>query len=450
MSNSRSTFTGRIGFVFAAAAAAVGLGNIWRFPYLAAKYGGLFLIIYIILTITLGYTIMVSEIAIGRKTGLSVIGAYKKLNKKYSFIGWISALTPFLVLSYYFVIGGWVMKYLFVSFTGNLSNTLEYGYFENFISGTGEPLFWFFLFLIITTAIIMFGVQKGIERISKILMPALIILSFVVMIFVVTREGAAEGIAYFLMPDFENFSLNTIFAALGQMFYSLSLAMGLMVTFGSYMKKDVDIEKSVSQIEIFDTGIAVLSGLMIIPAVFVFSKGDTSSLNAGPSLMFITMPKVFNEMWMGQVLCALFFLLVFFAAITSSVALMETAASIIHDKFNIKRKSVCIILALLLLLLGIPCSLGYGIWDNVKIMGMTILDFIDFVTNSIVMPAVALLTCIFVAYIIKPGTVIDEIEKSSKFKRKKMFCIVIKYIAPVCILIVLVTSILNAFNIIKL
>ncbi|HHZ05668.1 MAG TPA: sodium-dependent transporter [Clostridiales bacterium] len=451
MEKSRSSFSGKIGFVMAAAGSAVGLGNIWRFPYLAAKYGGgMFLLVYIIIAVTFGFTLMTAEIALGRKTGLSVIGAYKKLNKKYAFIGWLSALVPVLIFSYYCVIGGWILKYFAVSASNNVREATNDTFFTNFISQIGEPIFWFALFLALTSLIVLLGVQKGIERASKVIMPALIVLSVIITIFVVTREGALEGVLYYITPNLKDFNANTVLAAMGQLFYSMSLAMGIMVTYGSYMKRSVDLEKSVKQIEIFDIAIAFVAGLMIVPSVFIFSGGDTAALSAGPSLMFITMPKVFNEMWMGGFVSALFFLLVFFAALTSAVSLMETVVSIISDKLKIGRNTICVIVFVFSLIIGIPCSLGFGAWDFVNIMGMTILDFFDFISNNILMPIVAFLTCIFVGYVIKPKTLIDEVKLSSKFKREKLFTIVIKYVAPFCILAILATSILDVLGVLHL
>ena len=452
MSNEkRSNFTGKLGFVLAAAGSAVGLGNIWRFPYLAAKYGGgIFLLVYIVLAVTLGFALMTAEIAIGRKTGLSAIGAFKKLNRKYSFIGWLASLVPIIILPYYSVIGGWVMKYLFAFVSGNGVAAAADSYFGGFISQTTEPIVWFSLFIGITALIVLCGVEKGIEKVSKWMMPVLVVLSIVIAIYSVCLPGAWDGVLYYILPDFSKFSVTTVLAAMGQLFYSMSLAMGIMITYGSYMKKEVNLESAVSQIEIFDTGIAFLAGLMIIPAVFTFSGGTPEALGKGPSLMFVTLPKVFETMWGGQVIGIIFFVLVLFAALTSSISLMETVVSIVCDKFKINRKLSCLIVFIGAVLIGLPSTLGYGAWSHIAIIGMPFLDFFDFISNSVLMPIVALLTCIFIGFVIKPQVLIEEVELSSRFRRKALFSAIIKYAAPICIILILVSSVLDAFGIFKI
>ncbi len=451
MSEKRSQFTGKIGFVLAAAGSAVGLGNIWRFPYLAAKYGGgIFLLVYIILAVTFGFALMCAEIAIGRKTGQSAIGAFKALNKRFSFIGILASVVPMIILPYYSVIGGWVTKY-FADFTlGKAVLAAQDGYFETFIAKPFEPILWFAVFLGATALIVLFGVEKGIEKVSKIMMPILVVLTLFIAVYAMFMPGAVEGVIYYLKPDFSKFSATTVLAAMGQLFYSMSLAMGIMITYGSYMKKDVSLEGAVRNIEIFDTGIAFLAGLMVIPSVFAFSGGDEATLGKGPGLMFVTLPKVFNSMPGGQIIGAVFFLLVFFAALTSSISLMETVVSIITDKTKLNRKVTCLLVFLGCVLLGICSSLGFGVWSNISIFGMTILDMSDFISNSVLMPVVALLTCLFVGFVIKPKALTDEIEATGKFKAKKMFNVIIKYIAPVCIILILISSVLDALGIAKI
>ncbi len=451
MEQNRSSFTGKIGFVLAAAGSAVGLGNIWRFPYLAAKYGGgIFLLVYLILSVTFGFSLMIAEIAIGRKTGLSAIGAFQKLNRKYTFIGYLCAIVPVLILPYYSVIGGWVAKYLCVYVTGNGAAAAQDGYFNAFIGSNGQPILWFCIFIALTALVVLFGVEKGIEKVSKIMMPVLVLLSLVIAIYSCTLPGAGKGIVYYLKPDFSHFSVLTLVAAMGQLFYSMSLAMGIMITYGSYMKKDVSLESAVHQIEIFDTGIAFMAGLMIIPAVFAFSGGDSAALGAGPGLMFVTLPKVFASMAGGSIIGAVFFLLVLFAALTSSISLMETVVSIVEDKLHLGRKVTCLVVLGGVVLLGLPSALGYGAWDSVKILGMQFLDFFDFITNSVLMPIAALLTCLFLTFITRPKMVVDEVESSGTFRFKKLFLIVIQYVAPIFLLVILVSSVLSAFGVIKI
>ena len=445
----KSGFSSRIGFVLAAAGSAVGLGNLWRFPYLAAKYGGgSFLLVYLILTVTFGFALMITEIAIGRKTGKSALYAFSDLDRKSGFIGVLASAVPIIILPYYCVIGGWVVKYAWAFVTGSGSAAATDEYFGEFISQTGEPILWLGIFILATMVVILLGVNKGIENISKVLMPLLVILSVVIAVFVVTRPGAGAGIAYYLKPDLSKISANAFLAALGQLFYSMSLAMGIMITYGSYLKKDANIEHSVRNIEIFDTGIAFLAGLMIVPAVFVFSGGNEASLKAGPTLMFITLPKVFDGMAGGHIIGAVFFVLVLFAALTSAISLMETVVSIFVDKTNKSRRFITICVTIYTIVMAIPSSLGFGVLSGISIKGMSILDMFDFVSNSILMPVVALLTCLFVGFVVKPKTVIDEVESSShSYKSKKVYEILIKYVSPILIILILISSILNAFGI---
>ncbi len=450
----RSNFSGKIGFVLAAAGSAVGLGNIWRFPYLAAEYGGgIFLLVYLILAVTFGFTLMCAEIAIGRKTGKSAISAFGDLNKKYKFIGVLASIVPMIILPYYSVIGGWVAKYFAVFVSGGAkAAATDPTYFSTFISKPFEPIGWFLLFVGLTSLVVMFGVEKGIEKVSKIMMPVLVLLTIGIAVYVMFLPGAMDGVKYYLMPDFSKFSITTVLAAMGQLFYSMSLAMGIMITYGSYMKKDVSINSSVKNVEIFDTGIAFLAGLMIIPAVF---SCDPSKISAGPGLMFVTLPEVFYGIGnIGVVVGALFFMLVLFAALTSSISLMETVVSIFRDKFGWGRKLTCAIVTTFCVILGIPSSLGNGIWGSFAITlpekTIGILDMFDVFANNILMPIVALLTCLFIGYVIKPKAITDEIELGDKkFARKKMFNVMIKYIAPVFIVAILVFSMLEATGVIK-
>lgn len=447
MSN-RSNFSSKIGFVLAAAGSAVGLGNIWRFPYLAARYGGgTFLLVYLILAITFGFTLMLAEIAIGRKTGLSAIGAFKKLDHRFGFLGVLCAFIPIIIFPYYSVIGGWVIKYFATFVSGGVKSAANDTYFSSFISSTTEPIGWFALFILLTAVIVFLGVDKGIETVSKFMMPVLVLLTIFIAGYGLTVDGAMEGVAYYLKPSMEHFSVKTILAAMGQLFYSMSLAMGIMITYGSYMKKENNLEQSVRQIEIFDTAIAFLAGLMIIPGVFAFSGGTAESLNQGPGLMFVTLPKVFNSMPMGGLIGTAFFILVFFAALTSAISLMETIVSIIMDKFKWNRNITVLFVTVLALLMGIPSSLGFGAWDHIKFIGMSILDTFDFLSNSVLMPIAAFFTCVFVGYVIKPKTIIDEVKESDgTFKSEKLFTIMIKWIAPIFLVAILASSVANAMG----
>ena len=440
----KSGFSTRLGFVLAAAGSAVGLGNLWRFPYLAAKYGGgIFLLVYLILAVTFGFTLMLTEIAIGRKTGKSCIDAFGALNKKCSFIGYIVALVPIIIFPYYSVIGGWVTKFVTLFVSGKGAEAASDEYFGGFIGQVGEPLFYLAIFIGITAIIIMFGVQKGIENVSKFLMPVLAVMTVGIGIYSLTLPGAMDGFIYYIKPNFDEFSIKTIVAAMGQLFYSMSLAMGIMITYGSYMSKKNNLEKSVRQIEIFDTGIAFMAGVMIIPAVFSFSHGDPNMLEKGPTLMFVILPKVFNSMAGGQIIGAAFFILVFLAALTSAVSLMETILSVLMDKFNIGRIPGCLLVLFASFLIAIPSSLGFGIWGDITIFGMSFLDFFDYISNNILMPVAGLLTCLFIGYIVKPKTVEEEIRLSGPFKGKALYNVMVKYVAPVFMVVILVSSVIG-------
>ena len=449
----RSSFSGKLGYVLAVAGSAVGLGNIWRFPYLAAKYGGgMFLLVYLILMLTFGYAMIMSETALGRFTGKSPIGAFKQFGNKiqHKFGGWINAIIPMLILPYYCTLGGWVLKYLVEYINGSAKPMADDSYFTNFIGNAAQTEIFFLIFGIATISVVVFGVKNGIERVSKIMMPALIVLAIVVAVYSISLPGAFEGVKYFLIPNFKNFSIMTVVAALGQMFYSLSIAMGILYTYGSYLKRDVDIEKTTTQIEIFDTSIAILAGLMIIPAVFAFSGGNPDALNAGPSLMFVTIPKVFESMGFGTAAGIVFFLLVFFAALTSSISLAETTVSTFQDELGWKRgKSICAT-AVILIVLGTFTTLGFNALDFIKILGMGALDFFDFITNSVMMPISALCTCLLVVYSAGLKTIRDEVKLSSKFKREKLYNFFMKYLAPICMIIILLSSVANVFGWIKM
>ncbi len=449
MKQERSSFSGSIGFVLAAAGSAVGLGNLWRFPYLAAQYGGgIFLLVYLILVLTFGFSLLILEIALGRKTKQSSITAYKQMNKRFGFLGFLSALVPILILPYYSVIGGWVMKYMVSFATGEAKAAAGASFFGDFTSQTWSPLLFFFLFLTLTMIVVALGVQKGVERVSKIMMPILVILTIFIACYVTTLDNAWEGIKYYLLPDFSKFSIKTVCAAMGQLFYSMSIAMGIMVAYGSYVKDEVNLNKAVNHIEFFDTLIAMLSGFMIVPVVYVFS-GEAGLSTSGPGLMFQTLPKVFDSMPLGNIVGLVFFILVFLAAITSSISLLEAIATMVMDKFKMGRIKAVLLIYSVSLLLGIPSSLGFGLWKDITPLGMDFLTFFDYISNSVLMPIVALCTCILFGWFVGTKVLEDEITKNGeKFGRKHIFRVMIKYIAPVFLVVILVFYSLAQFGVI--
>ena len=457
MIKNRPGFSSRIGFVLAAAGSAVGLGNIWRFPYLAAKYGGgIFLFVYLILVVTFGFTLMATEIAIGRSTRLSCVEAFGKVNGKFRFLGPLNAIIPILIVPYYCVIGGWVVKYMAEFLMGNGAALAGDAYFGSFISVAASgilnnPMPWFVGYVLLNAVILLLGVNKGIENISKLMMPLLVILAALISIYSLSLPGAMEGLKFYLLPDFSKLSLSTVLGAMGQMFYSMSLAMGIMITYGSYMKDEDNLEDSITQIQIFDTGIAMLAGLMIIPSVVAFNGGTAEGISAGPGLMFGVLPKVFATIGGGNLLGAAFFILVFFAALTSSISLLETFVSIIQDRFHTTRKATIIGATVFTILVGSLSCLGYGPLSGITVLGMAFLDFFDFFTNSILMPIAALLTCVLVGYVVGPKFVADEITKHGHpFTREKLYNVMIRYIAPVLLAVILLGEIAKFFGFISI
>lgn len=456
---SRSSFSGSIGFVLAAAGSAVGLGNIWRFPYLTAKNGGgIFLVVYLILALTFGFTLLTTEVAIGRKTKQSPLTAYAKLKDKWGFLGIIACLVPVIIMPYYCVIGGWVVKYFIAYLTGEGPVTARDGYFNEFITGDIQPMILMLAFLFVVAFIIFRGVNKGIESFSKILMPILLLLVIGIAVFSltirhtddagVTRTGL-EGFKAYVIPNFDGMTVKGFFIvvvdAMGQLFFSLSVAMGIMVAYGSYVRDDANLVKSINQIEIFDTVVAFLAGVMIIPAVFTF-MGREGMDAYGPGLMFVSLPQVFAAMGrVGNLVGCLFFAMVFFAALTSAVSVMEAVVSSFMDKFHVSRVRAAAYETVIALVGGIIVCLGYNKWFfELKLPTGSkgqILDIMDYISNNCLMPVVAIGTCILVGWIVKPKTVIEEVEKTgSRFGRKRLYIVMIKYVAPVLLLIVLLKS----------
>lgn len=455
----RGSFTGTLGFVMAAAGSAVGLGNIWRFPYLAAKdHGGVFLLCYIVLALTFGFALLTTEIALGRKTGQSPLTAYKTIHPKLKIIGVLACLVPTIILPYYCSIGGWVVKYFTVYLTGQSEAAASDGYFTNYITTVWEPMIWMVVFLGLTSFIVFCGVDKGIEKMSKILMPILLVLVVGISIYSLTirhtgddgvvRTGL-EGLKMYLVPDFRGMTIKEIWVivmdAMGQLFFSISVSMGIMITYGSYVKKDVNLMKSINQIEVFDTVVAILAGMMIVPAVYTFM--GTKGMSAGPGLMFVSLPKIFEAMGnVGKVIGFIFFLMVVFAAVTSAVSVMEAIVSSIMDAFHFSRKKTTIGVTVYGLLGGILVCLGYNIcYFELKLPNQNvgqILDVLDYISNNCLMPLVALLTCILIGWVVKPKVVIHEVcRNGEKFYRKFLYVVMIKFIAPVLLLFLLLQSI---------
>lgn len=458
----KSGFTGQLGFVFAAAGSAVGVGNLWRFPYLAAKDGGgVFLIIYLALIVTAGFTLLTTDIAIGRRTGKSAIYAYESMSSKWKFLGVLTFLVPVLIMTYYAVIGGWILKYIVLFLTGGIETAAKDDCFTGFITSPGSV--WYGLvFMLITAFIVYIGVEKGIERVSKTMMPILLVLVMGIAIFSLTlRNGTdvetvrtgLQGLKLYLTPDWSGMTVSRFLQitldAMSQLFFSLSVSMGIMITYGSYVKPDVDLGKSVSLIEIMDTGVAFLAGMMIIPAVYVFF--GVEGMSAGPGLMFISLPKVFFCMgFAGRIIGPLFFILAAFAALTSCISVLESITANCMEIFHTQRKQTTTVLSVIYLIATAVIALGYSIF-YVEVMlpnGSTgqLLDIMDYISNSFMMPFIALLSSILIGWVIRPAWIAEEMERGGKiFRRKKLYTVMIRYIMPVIMLILFLqsTGILN-------
>ena len=465
--NKRNSFGGTLGFVLAAAGSAVGLGNIWRFPYLAAKDGGgLFIFVYLILALTFGFTLLTTEIAIGRKTKQGPLTAYGKIKKGWGFLGPIATIVPFLIMPYYCVIGGWVLKYLVGFVSGGGAAMAGEGYFGAFISGglmggIWQPVIFFVIFLLMCAFVVIRGVNKGIESMSKIIMPVLLVLVIGIAIFSltishtttneagqeITRTGM-QGMAKYLIPDFSTITLKQLFVtvmdAMGQLFYSLSVAMGIMIAYGSYVKDDANLAKSINQIEIFDTVVAFLAGAMIIPAVYAISGPE--NMNAGPGLMFMTLPQVFMQMGIaGHIIGALFFIMVLFAALTSAISILEAVVASLMDKFGMKRTTAALAETGIALVLGIIVCFGYNLlMFDIKLPNGSeaqILDIMDYVSNQILMPILAIGTCILIGWVAKPKYAIDEVTKNGeRFGRKGLYNVMIKFVAPALLFVLFIQA----------
>ena len=478
MEGKRASWSGQLAFVLAAAASAIGLGNLWRFPYLAAQYGGgMFLVVYYALVFTLGFSLMLTEISIGRKTRQSQLTAYNQLHGHYGLkiLGLVATIIPLLITPYYCVIGGWVLYYLKAFAAMCFTGTAPMGagaaesaqFFTSFISAPFAPFGYAMIFILICAGVIVLGVKNGIEKSNMVMMPTLFIMALLIAGYVVYADASQndwQGIKYYLVPNIQSLCDDTgsfsfamlgkmILGAMGQMFYSLSLAMGIMVTYGSYMNKHDNIQKCAQRIGFFDTFFATISGLMIIPMVYMFAVKSgmpiKEAMSAGPGLMFISLPKVFAMFgtlgpWIGFA----FFILVTFAAATSAISLFEACVASVCDVIGIERKAATFFTSAMILFLAVFSAIGYGPWAEVKLFGMQFLDFFDFITNSALMPITAAVTCIFIGWILGPKAIVDEVEAGGTvFTLKKFYMVMVKYFCPAFVIAILVSEICRALGI---
>ncbi|MGL4403229.1 MAG: sodium-dependent transporter [Fusobacteriaceae bacterium] len=444
MSESRGKWGSSLGFILASAGSAVGLGNLWKFPYLAGKNGGgAFVVVYLSLVIILGFTLMLGEMALGRRGKSDPYGSYNNIKKGWGFVGILGILTCFIILSYYSVIGGWVIKYIVDFMSGGVEGEAG-AYFGGFISGISSPIIYAGIFLILTALIVVKGISGGIEKASKFMMPALFLFLIIIVVRSVTLPGAMVGIEFLIKPDFSKITGGVILAALGQVFFSLSLGMGAMITYGSYLPPDSKLVRSALIVPGLDTLVALLAGLAVMPAVFSFGLEPS----AGPGLLFVTLPKIFEAMAFGSFFGVIFFVLVFFAAITSSISMLEVIVAFVVDQMKFDRKITTWALTFILFLVAIPNSLSFGIMEKSKIFfGMNFFDFLSYLSDNLFLPIGGLLLCIFIGYIWGEENVLHEITNEGKlnFSLGKLWIFVIKYIGPVVIGIIL----LQALGILK-
>lgn len=442
----RENWTTRLGFILAAAGSAVGLGNIWRFPYVTGTNGGAaFLFIYLIAIIIIGYPLMVTEMTLGRKSQRNPVGAFKSLapDTPWWLVGGLGVLTGFVILSYYSVVAGWSLAYIFKALSGFTPEMAFGELFGAHISGVAVPIFWHAVFMIMTIGVISAGVVKGIQRAVKTLMPILFILLLVLIFRSVTLEGAGEGLNFYLTPDFSAITAQTFMDAIAQAFFTLSLGMGAMITYGSYLSDDANIGDNAAYVVGLDTLIAVLAGFAIFPALFAVTDVSPS---AGPGLTFITLPAVFAEMPLGSFFGFLFFVLLSVAALTSAISLLEVVVAWAVDEKDMERKKASIIIGIIIFIVGIPPVLGYSAWSDFSFLGFDVLDSYDWIANSIFLPLGGLLTAIFAGYVWKAKNLQDEAnKKSGLINIGAWYGFLIKIVVPIAIAVVMIVSIVQTF-----
>ena len=440
----RGGFSGSLSFILTAAGTAVGLGCIWRFPYLAAEHGGgIFILCYVAILLTLGITLLAVEFSIGRKTGVGVLDAFGKLNPKFGFLGIICVLVCALIQPYFAVLGACITKYGFLYLSGSGSAAAEAGFYSTYIASNFEPLLWLILYIAAAAVIVYLGVQAGIERVCKIVMPIEVFLIAVLALDCLSLPGALDGLVYFLAPNFENFTPDAVLAALGQVFYSLSLGLGVMVTFGSYLSKKVNVIKSSCSTVFFTFLVSMLAGALIVPVSYIYTNGNPVAVGSGG--MFESLPMIFDTMPFGSVIGGAFFILLSLAALTSTIAGFEVIVTALKDRLGFSRLKGVIIMSVYSLILGGFISLGYGALNWIQIGDMYLLEFFDFMSGTILMPLMVFFTCILVAYFIKPKVILDEMNLKEKGIARKGLWFMLKFICPACIVIIFITNIIGMF-----
>ncbi|PVX52361.1 NSS family neurotransmitter:Na+ symporter [Balneicella halophila] len=449
MKNEREHFSSRFAVIAAVAGSAVGLGNIWKFPYVLGDNGGsAFILIYVLFVVALGIPLMMSEFVIGRRAQTNSFRAFSKLSPtfRWAFLGIIPSLAAFFILSYYTTIAGWTLEYLYQSITGayrsHSANEIATN-FESFHTSIIDPLLWQFCLLGVTAYIVYAGVKKGIEKYSKIMMPLMVILMIGMCIKALTLEGASEGLKFLFSPDFSKINPQVILEALGQAFFSLSLGMGILITYSSYMSKKEKIHKTVGVVVLADTLLAILAGVMIFPAVFSFNIDPSS----GPGLVFVTLPNIFNQMSGGFIFAIIFFLLLTMAALTSTVSILEVNVSLVQEELKWTRKKATIAVTTAIAILGVFCTLSFGVGEKFHIFGLTFFDALDYLTSNWLLPIGGAFAIIFVGFILKKEDVKAELSNDHSFQIKwfGMYYFVVRFIAPLAIVLILLNQV-GAFD----
>ena len=440
MEREEKGFKSRLGFILAAAGSAVGLGNLWSFPSKTAGNGGAaFVFVYVIMALVIGVVAMIAEMYIGKRTGKNIIDSYRACGKRFTWIGALGVLSTTLIASYYIVLGGWVLKYTCDYLVGNLEHVTNFaGYFGEFVSNSGTPILFMAIFFAIAMLILIFGVQNGIEKVSKVLMPVLLILIVVLMIRSLTLDpaGVQKGLEFYLKPDFSKMKPSSVLAAMGQSFFSLSLGVGTMCVYGSYAKKHTGLAKSALTVVILDTTVALLAGFMIFPAIFASGLGEAEEVvSGGAGLFFIVMPQIFATMKGGRFFGFLFFFLVFVAAITSIISMVEVALQTTIEKTKIKRPAAVGIFTVAIFLVGCLVSLSMGAVPQLQVNGLSLLDFLDMIIQTYVMPIGTVMACVIVGWVLNK----QELEQNfTSEKTRKVWLFLVKFITPILVTVIFV------------
>lgn len=440
-SNDRGSFGSKLGIILATAGSAVGLGNVWRFPYMTGQNGGAaFILVYILFVLLLGIPCMVAEFIVGRHSQTSAPRAYARLSghKAWGLVGVMGVITSLMILGFYSVIAGWCLQYLYASIVGQLSGNAAYvtEYFHTFSSGLWRPILWAVAFVVVTHMVVTRGVSKGIERASKVLMPLLLILLVIIVVASCMLPGAMSGVEFLLKPDFSKLSTHVFLDALGQAFFSLSLGTSCLCTYASYFKQDTDLLRSSGQIALLDLLVAILAGLMIFPAAFSVGVNPDS----GPSLIFITLPNVFNQAFssmpaVGYVVALMFYALLSLAALTSTISMHEIGTAFFHEEFHIRRRWAALIVTCTASLIGVGCSLSMGAYPGLKLLDRGLLDFFDYLTAQFLMPFAAFLTCIYVGWVASKDLVRSQYSNFGTLRSRTFpaWFFIIRFVCPVCI-----------------